>query len=152
MAVDGFNPPLVIPEYVLVCEVSNGNTPTETREAVFVHACTMAPECRSSAYIQTINAATNVEIFLRNGCHFPMLIWRPSSCSTSHFIVQVHNNTRAARLLQSKFNRSLACMRIHLFDKRGVHWRHNVFFFPDANFIRQWGHYHYEKDMMHPVV
>lgn len=74
MAVDGFNPPLVIPEYVLVCEVPNGNTPTETREAVFVHACTMAPECRSSAYIQTINAATNVEIFLRNGCHFPMLI------------------------------------------------------------------------------
>lgn len=26
-------------------------------------------QCRSSAYIQAINAATNVEIFLRNGCH-----------------------------------------------------------------------------------
>lgn len=95
-------------------------------------------EHRSSAYIQPLNSATNVEIFLRNGCHFPMLKRK------SLFLINlpfhcVESNTGAAHLLQYKFNRSISCMHIPLFDK-SRDTTMNVYFpmlFSDANFLRQ---------------
>lgn len=49
--------------------------------------CSCMHNSSSSAYIQTINTAANVEVSSHNGCPSVAIMWRASCCSASHLIM-----------------------------------------------------------------